>query len=157
MVKLLKLISSIVLCTLAGALGTIFTISSIPTWYSHLNKPFFSPPNWLFGPVWTLLYILMGISLYLVWLKGFKAKKNRDAIAVFAVQLILNAVWSPVFFGYKNIFLALIIILFMLFYIVKTIAAFAKVDKTASYFLYPYLAWVSFATILNFSVWWLNK
>jgi len=157
MVKLLKLISSIVLCTLAGALGTVFTISSIPTWYSYLNKPFFSPPNWIFAPVWTTLYILMGISFYLIWIKGFKTRKVRDAVNVFGVQLILNAIWSPVFFGYKNIVLALAIIIIMWIYIVKTIRAFLKVDKTAAYLLYPYLAWVSFATILNLSIWVLNK
>ena len=157
MVKLLKLITSIMVCLLAGALGTIFTISSIPTWYMHLNRPFFSPPNWIFAPVWTTLYILMGISFYLIWIKGFKTKKVRDAVTVFIIQLALNAIWTPVFFGYKNILFALVIIIAMWIYIIKTIQAFLKIDKTAAYLLYPYLAWVSFATILNFSVWILNK
>lgn len=157
MVKFLKLVSSIVICFLAGGIGSVFTVSAIPTWYAYLNKPFFSPPNWIFGPVWTTLYILMGISLYLIWIKGFKTKKVRDAIVLFIIQLILNAIWSPVFFGYKNLLLAFVIIVAMIFYVVKTILAFGKIDKKASYLLYPYLAWISFASILNFSVWFLNR
>jgi tryptophan-rich sensory protein len=155
--KFLKFVVSLGICLLAGGLGTIFTVSSIPTWYAALNKPVFSPPNYLFAPVWTILYILMGISLYLVWKKGIKTKKSREAIYTFGVQLFLNAIWSPVFFGYKNIFLALIVIVLMLVFIIKTIVLFAKIDKKAAYLLYPYAAWVSFATILNFSVWILNR
>jgi tryptophan-rich sensory protein len=155
--KFLKFIVSIGICLLVGGLGTIFTITSIPTWYVALNKPVFSPPNYLFGPVWTILYILMGISLYLVWKKGIKTRKSREAVYTFGVQLFLNAIWSPIFFGYKNILLALIIIILMLFFIVKTIVLFAKIDKKAAYLLYPYALWVSFATILNFSVWILNR
>jgi translocator protein len=142
---------------LAGGLGTIFTISSIPTWYATLIKPPFSPPNFLFGPVWTLLYILMGVSLALVWQKGLKTRKIREALYLFGVQLALNAIWSPVFFGAKNVFLALIIIILMWLFILKTIIAFGKINKVASYLLYPYIAWVSFATILNFSIWILNR
>jgi len=155
--KTLKLILSVVVCLLAGSLGTIFTISAIPTWYAGLIKPFFSPPNWLFGPVWTILYILMGVSFFLIWQKGFKDKKAVTALKLFAVQLLLNAIWSPIFFGAKNLFLAFIVIVFMWVFIVKTIFAFKKIDKVASYLLYPYIAWVSFATILNFSVWFLNR
>jgi translocator protein len=157
MKNFLKLFISILICFTAAGLGTLFTISAIPTWYATLNKPSFSPPNYLFGPVWTILYLLMGISLYLVWKKGFKNKKIKDAIYLFGIQLFLNAIWSPVFFGVHSLLLALVIIVAMWFYIIKTIKAFAKIDKTASYLLYPYLAWVSFASILNFSVWFLNK
>ena len=157
MVKFLRYFLSIGICLVAGGLGTIFTISSIPTWYATLNKPFFSPPNYLFGPVWTILYILMGVSLALIWQKGIKKRTVRDAMFLFGIQLLLNALWSPVFFGAKNLFLALIIIVLMWIFILKTILAFAKIDKTASYLLYPYIAWVSFATILNFSVWFLNR
>ena len=120
-------------------------------------KPFFSPPNWLFGPVWTILYVLMGISLALVWVKGVKTERAREALMLFGVQLFLNAIWSPIFFGAKDLTLALIAIILMWFFILKTILAFGKVNKTASYLLYPYIAWVSFASILNFSVWILNK
>ena len=157
MYKLLRYLLSIGVCFLAGGIGTLFTVSAIPTWYAFLNKPAFSPPNWLFGPAWTTLYTLMGISLAMVWRKGLKTRKVRDAIYLFGVQLALNAIWSPVFFGAKNLFLALIIIVFMWVFILKTILAFGKINKTASYLLYPYIAWVSFATILNFSVWILNR
>jgi tryptophan-rich sensory protein len=157
MKNFLKLAASILICFAAAGLGTLFTIPSIPTWYAALNKPSFSPPNYLFGPVWTILYILMGMSLYIIWSKGFKNKKVKDAIYLFGIQLFLNAIWSPVFFGAQNLLLALIIIIAMWVYIVKTIKAFAKIDKIASYLLYPYIAWVSFASILNFSLWLLNK
>ncbi len=157
MSKLLKLTTSILVCFLAGGLGSIFTLPAIPTWYAGLNKPFFSPPDWLFGPAWTTLYILMGIALFLVWQKGTKNKKVRKALKLFGIQLLLNASWSPVFFGAKSLFLAFVIIVFMWIFILKTILAFGKIDRRAGYLLYPYLAWVSFATILNFAVWLLNK
>ena len=153
----LRLALSILICLVAGGVGTIFTVSAIPTWYVGLTKPSFSPPNWIFAPVWTTLYILMGIAIYLVWKKGLKTKKVRDAVYLFGVQLVLNAIWTPIFFGMHNLLLALIVIIAMWIYIVKTIRAFAKVDKTASLLLYPYIAWVSFATILNASVWLLNR
>ena len=157
MTRFLKYVLAIVICLTAGGLGTFFTVSSIPTWYATLAKPVFSPPNYLFGPVWSLLYVLMGISVAIIWEKGLKTKKVRDAIYLFGIQLFLNATWSPIFFGAKNLFIALIVIIIMWVYIVKTILAFAKIDKKASYLLYPYVAWVSFATILNFSVWFLNR
>ncbi len=127
------------------------------TWYATLNKPFFTPPSWLFGPAWTILYILMAISAYLVFKKGLKKAGVKNALKLFGTQLVLNLVWSPVFFGAHQIFLAFLLILVLWYFIFKTIRAFAKVDKTPSYLLYPYIAWVSFATILNFSVWILNR
>lgn len=157
MKKVSLLILFIIICLGVGIVGAIFTTSAIPTWYAHLVKPQFSPPNYLFGPVWSILYVLMGISIYLVWQKGLKTRKVREAIYTFGVQLALNAIWSPVFFGLKNLFLSLIIIIAMWFYILKTIRAFSKIDKVAAYLLWPYLAWVSFASILNFSVWILNR
>lgn len=153
----LKLVVSVLVCLATGAVGSVFTISSIPTWYVHLNKPTFSPPNFLFAPVWTTLYILMAIAFFLIWKKGTKTKKIRDALFLFGIQLALNFVWTPVFFGLKNVGLAFVIIVAMWIYILKTIFAFAKINKIASYLLYPYLAWVSFASILNLSVWLLNK
>ena len=148
--NLLKLIFSIGICLGAGVLGSFFTISSIPTWYVTLNKPFFSPPNWVFGPVWTMLYILMGYSLYLVW-------KKKKVPSIFWIQLILNASWSIIFFGMKSPSLALINIAVLWIAIVLTIKSFYKINKLAAYLLYPYLAWVSFASILNYSIWILNK
>jgi len=153
----LKLLTSVLVCFLAGGIGTVFTSSAIPAWYVHLIKPSFSPPNWLFGPVWTLLYFLMGISFYLIWEKGIKNRKIREALMFFGVQLVLNDIWSPIFFGAKNLLLALVVIILMWVFILKTILVFGKIEKTASYLLYPYIIWVSFATILNFSLWILNK
>lgn len=157
MKKFLTLFLSILICLSAGAIGTIFTFSAIPTWYAALNKPVFSPPNYLFGPVWTILYILMGISVYLIYTKGLKTKKVRDAIYLFGIQLILNAIWSPIFFGLKNTLLALFVIIAMWIYIFRTILAFEKIERKAALLLVPYILWVSFATILNFSVWFLNR
>lgn len=140
-----KLISSVVVCLGAGVVGSVFTINSIPTWYVTLNKPVFSPPNWVFGPVWTILYILMGISLYLVWLK----KKVPN---VFWFQLALNAVWSIIFFGMKNPTLAFIDIIALWVSIVLTMKAFSKTNKLAGNLLIPYLIWVSFASFLNLAI-----
>ncbi|MDO8428891.1 MAG: TspO/MBR family protein [Candidatus Diapherotrites archaeon] len=149
-----KLFVSIFICFLAGLIGSIFTFSAIPTWYAGLVKPWFSPPNFLFAPVWTILYVLMGIALYLIWRKGFQ--ENKTSIKIFFVQLLLNAFWSIVFFGFKQLFNAFIVIIFLWISILACILLFYKIDKKASYLLIPYLAWVSFAGILNYSVWALN-
>lgn len=127
------------------------------SWYNTLVKPSFNPPSWLFGPAWTILYILIAVSAIIIWRKGIKKEKVRGALKLFAIQLVLNLIWSPIFFGAHNILLALIVIVVLWYFIFLTILAFYKIDKTASYLLWPYLAWVSFATILNFSVWILNK
>ncbi|OGE38149.1 TspO protein [Candidatus Daviesbacteria bacterium RIFCSPLOWO2_01_FULL_39_12] len=144
-----KLFLSIGLCLGAGTMGSFFTFSAIPEWYSTLNKPFFSPPNWIFGPVWTVLYVLMGISLYSVWLK-------RRIPTVFWVQLFLNAIWSIIFFGIKNPTLALVDVAALWIAIVFTTKAFYKINKLAGNLLIPYLLWVSFATVLNLSLVLLN-
>ena len=133
MTKLLRFAASELICLLAGGLGTIFTISAIPTWYATLIKPPFSPPNWLFGPVWTVLYLLMGIALYMIWQKGTKRPKQREALMLFGVQLFLNAIWSPIFFGARNLFLALIVIALMWIFILKKYAGirfvhFSEID-----------------------------
>ncbi|MFH1247071.1 MAG: TspO/MBR family protein [Candidatus Micrarchaeota archaeon] len=151
-----KLLVSIVVCQLAGAIGSVFTISSIPIWYASLAKPSFSPPNWLFGPVWILLYLLMGIAVYLVWVKGLKTKGVKLAITAFVVQLFLNALWSIVFFGLQSPFYAFINIILLLATIVWTIVELYKLSKPAAYLMIPYLLWVCFATILNYSIWMLN-
>lgn len=143
------LVLSIGLCLGAGVLGSFFTFSAIPDWYAALNKPSFSPPNWIFGPVWTTLYIMMGISLYLVWQK-------KKVPLVFWAQLFLNAIWSIIFFGMKNPGLALIDIIALWITIVLTIKSFSKISKPAGYLLIPYLLWVSFAAILNLSIVLLN-
>jgi len=151
-----KLIISVFGCELVGLLGTPFTISAIPTWYANLNKPFFAPPNWLFGPVWTLLYFLMGVSLYLIWKQGLEKKKVKTAVIYFLAQLGLNFVWSPIFFGLRAPLIALIIITAMWVLIVITIKIFYPLSKWAAYLLVPYLLWVSFALLLNAAITLLN-
>lgn len=156
MKDLIKLVSCIIGCELVGILGTPFTVAAIPTWYENLNKPFFSPPNWIFGPAWTLLYLLIGISFYLILKKGWKKKTVKSAGMFFLAQLTLNFLWSPVFFGLKSPLLGLITILTMWILIVITMKKFYPLSKLAFYLLTPYILWVSFATILNASILFLN-
>lgn len=144
-----KLVSSIVGCELVGIAGGVLTAPAIPTWYVTLNKPAFAPPNWLFGPAWTLLYLMMGIAFYLIWRQGWKKKKNREAGRYFGWQLLLNSLWSPVFFGLRSPELALFLIVIMWGMIVVTIKKFYPLSRAAGYLLLPYLLWVSFATLLN--------
>lgn len=151
-----KLVAAILVCEGAGIIGSIFTIASITSWYATLIKPPFNPPNWIFGPVWTILYLFMGISLYLVWLSKKSAAK-KEALQIFFAQLILNSLWSIIFFGMHYLVGGLIIIIGMWILIYLTIKKFAKFNKTASYLLYPYLAWVSFAAILNLAIVFLNR
>lgn len=149
-----KLLFSLLLCHAAGFLGTLFTVTAIPTWYSVLIKPSFSPPNWLFGPVWLALYTLMGLSLYLVWMSHSRHKKN--AIVLFLIQLFLNAIWTPVFFGLHSPLGGLIVIVLLWVAIILTMLQFRKISATALILLTPYLAWVSFAAALNYFIWQLN-
>lgn len=152
----LKLILSIVICQAAGLIGTVFTLDSIPTWYAALNKPSFNPPNWLFGPVWTILYLMMGISLFIIWKEDLKNKVVKSAFTVFMIQLFLNTIWSIVFFGMQSISGGLIIIVLLWIMILITILKFMKISRVAGILLIPYLLWVSFATFLNFSIFKLN-
>ncbi len=151
------LLSSILLCELAGIIGSASTITNITSWYSTLSKPFFNPPSWLFGPVWTILYLLMGIALYLVWLEAKKNKRAVYALKIFFIHLVVNSLWSIVFFGLHALLGSVIVILILLVLIIYLISLFGKINKTAALLLVPYLVWVSFATILNFSVWILNR
>ncbi|OGG14622.1 TspO protein [Candidatus Gottesmanbacteria bacterium RIFCSPHIGHO2_01_FULL_39_10] len=147
-------IFSIGICLAAGVAGSLFTFQSIPTWYTGLEKPFFSPPNWVFAPVWTILYILMGISLYLVL--SSKKKLKHEAVGVFMLQLGFNVFWSVLFFGMRNPTLALLDILALWMSIFVTIHLFGKISKLASMILIPYILWVSFAFILNLVIVLLN-
>lgn len=153
--KILTLFFSIFTCHLAGIVGALFTISAIPNWYQYLEKPAFSVPNWIFGPVWLTLYTLMGISLYLIW--SSKNEKKILAIKIFALQLFLNAIWSIIFFGLKSPLIAFIAILALWVLILLTIKLFYKISKLAAFLLTPYLLWVSFAAILNLLIYLLNK
>lgn len=148
-----KLLFSIMICELAGIIGSVFTVSSIPTWYAGLNKPVFNPPNYIFGPVWTFLYLLMGISLFLIWIKG---EGIKNALIIFFIQLVLNTLWSLIFFGMKALLPAFIEIIIMWIFILWTIISFYKISKPASFLLVPYLLWVSFASVLNYYIWKLN-
>lgn len=151
-----KLIISLLLCLGAGFLGSLFTTPAIDTWYATLLKPFFNPPNWIFAPVWTTLFILMGIALYLIWQKGLKNKKAKVAVGFFIVHLGFNSLWSIIFFGLHNPGLAFIDIVLLWLMIVFLIYYFYGLNKLAAWLLMPYLLWVSFATILNYSIWLLN-
>lgn len=151
-----KLITAIVISEAAGLVGSVFSISAIPAWYSTLNKPALNPPNWIFGPVWTTLYALMGIAAFLVWDKGLNRKDVRMALYVFGLQLALNTSWSIVFFGLQNPGLAFINIVAMWLAIVWTMILFYKISKPAMWLLVPYILWVSFAGYLNYSIWVLN-
>lgn len=147
--KYTKLIIALILCYFVAFAGSTVTTPAIDTWYASLNKPFFNPPNWVFGPVWTVLYGLMGVAMYLVWNKGLKGKKERFAMKVFFAQLFANFMWSFVFFGLESPVGGLVVILLLWAGIFYTIRLFKKIDKTAAYLLVPYLLWVSFATLLN--------
>jgi tryptophan-rich sensory protein len=152
---ILKLVASVILCQVAGFLGSLFTTPAIPTWYATLKKPFFNPPNWIFSPVWISLFILMGISLFFVWRRP-DHPKFKIAFIFFFVQLILNILWSAAFFGLRAPLLGLMDIVLLWIAILLTIQNFLKISKFAGVLLFPYLLWVSFATLLNFSLWILN-
>jgi len=152
----LKLLISLTVCIGAGLIGSIFSGGPIPTWYSLLQKPSFTPPSWLFAPVWFLLYILMGVSVFLIWRRGFRQFQVRESIIIFTVQLFLNALWSYAFFGLKSPLIGLLVIVPLWTAILLTILNFYKVSKTASLLLMPYILWVSYATVLNFAIYLLN-
>jgi len=151
-----KLIVSIAICLFAGGIGSFFTMDAIPNWYASLLKPIFNPPNWIFGPVWTTLYILMGIALYLFWTTKAKISKKK-AYYFFFIQLVLNTFWSIIFFGLQSPFLGLVEIIILWIFILLTILEFNKFKKIAAYLLIPYLLWVSFASVLNLFIYLLNK
>ena len=153
----IRLAGSILVCLLAGLIGSFATRAKIPGWYAGLEKPSFNPPAWLFGPVWTALYILMGIALFLVWRKGLAARGVKAALLVFLLQLVLNALWSFAFFGAESPLAGLVVIIALWATIVATIAAFAPLSPGAAVLLAPYILWVSFAAILNASIYFLNR
>jgi len=153
---IIKLIVSLIICQLAGFVGSLFTTPSIPVWYASLAKPSFTPPSWVFSPVWISLFVLMGISLFLLWEKTLHYPGVKTAMCWFAVQLVLNMLWSILFFGLKSPFLALIEIIVLWIAIFITILKSLRVSKLSGVLLIPYLIWVSFAAGLNYSIWTLN-
>jgi tryptophan-rich sensory protein len=154
---ILTLVASIVVCQLVGLVSGLATASSVDTWYATLVKPAFNPPNWLFSPVWITLYGLMGIALFLVYRKGLDTKGVRAAIAFFVVQLIANSFWSVLFFGLQLPFIAFLEIMVLWVLILLTMIKFLKISRPAGLLLLPYFLWVSFAAILNFFLWSLNR
>ena len=155
-IDILKLVISIIICLGAGFIGSFFTTPAIPTWYAILKRPPFAPPNWLFAPVWTTLFVLMGISAFLVWRRGLNDPQVKIALGIFIVQLILNALWSVMFFGLRSPLAGLIDIAILWIAILLTILNFFKISTAAGLLLIPYILWVSFAAVLNFSIWRLN-
>ena len=151
-----KLVGSIAACEAAGGIGAIFTTPAIPTWYATLEKPAFTPPNAVFMPVWVTLYALMGIAVYLIWQQGLKTKGVKPAFIIFWIQLVLNVLWSALFFGLKSPLAGVIVILLLWLAVLLTIIKFFKVSRVAGGLLVPYIVWLSIASYLNIMVWILN-
>lgn len=152
--KLKELIISMLICQFAGLIGSVFTFQAIPTWYVKLVKPAFTPPSWVFGPVWVLLYTLMGIGVY--WVYNSKNKAKGIALALFGAQLVLNSLWSIVFFGLHSPLFGLAVIVLLWLVILATAIKFYEVDPKAGLILVPYLLWVSLASVLNYYILILN-
>lgn len=154
-----QLVAAIIISELAGIIGSLFTTTAVNGWYTLLVRPSFAPPSWIFGPVWTTLFLLMGIASFLVWRKGKTegfSKRIRIALTLFGIQLVLNTFWSIIFFGSENLGGAFFEIIFLWIAIVATTVAFYKIIKPAAYLLLPYIAWVTFAAYLNYAFWQLN-
>lgn len=149
------LVFFLVLCLAVSAAGGVITASSVNTWYQGLDKPPFNPPDWVFAPVWTTLYVLMAIAAWRVW-RTPRSPARRNALLLFAVQLVLNLVWSLVFFGFRNIGMAMLEIATLLLAIIATALVFGRLDRPAGVLFVPYLLWVGYAAVLNFSLWLLN-
>ena len=156
--KISRIAIVVIICLAVGYLSGMVTHASITTWYPTLVKPSFNPPNWIFAPVWTSLYVMMGVAAGLIWnqITTQKAAVTK-ALQFFTIQLVLNALWSYLFFGLHNLMLATIEVVLLWLMIFETYSQFAKINKTASYLMLPYLAWVSFASVLTASIWWLNR
>ena len=151
-----RLILAIAICQMAGIVGSIFTAPAIPAWYADLRKPDIAPPNWIFAPAWTILYLLMGISLFLIWNAGPNRAAIRRPIILFGIQLAMNAIWSYLFFGLRSPLLGLIWIAALWILIALTIASFLRISRAAASLLIPYLLWVTFAGYLNYQILILN-
>ena len=157
MAKIVRLICSVSVCLLTGFLGSLATRNSITSWYAQLARPSFTPPDWAFGVVWPALYVIMGISAFLIWNKGLKRRKVKIALGIFVLQLALNGLWTPIFFSLHLIGLALVEIVMLWVFILLTILTFWRLSKTAALLLLPYILWVSFAVVLNTSLFLLNR
>jgi tryptophan-rich sensory protein len=154
---ILKAFILVIICEIIGFTSGIATAGGVANWFQTIEKPFFNPPSWLFAPVWTILYALMGISAALIWQQGIEKKEVKQALILFGIQLVLNFFWSFIFFKYHLLLVAFIEIVTLLTFIILTTIHFYKIHKTAAFLMIPYILWVSFASVLNFSLWWLNK
>lgn len=157
MTRILGFLAAVLLPLAVGGLGSLATIGGVRTWYPTLVRPSFAPPDWVFGPVWTLLYLMMGTASWLVWRAGADRPEVRSALILYLLQLGLNLAWSWLFFGLHRPGLALIEILALLALILWTMLRFAPISTAAAWLLVPYAAWVMFATVLNAGFWWLNR
>lgn len=156
--RYLKIVIFVATCLAVGFLSGLATQQGVNTWYPTLEKPFFNPPNWVFAPVWSLLYVMMGVAAGRVWGRiDFEREHVTKALTFFWIQLALNAIWSILFFYLHNPLLALVEIVLLWLMIYETYAKFKVIDRIAGWLFLPYLAWVSFATLLNASLWWLNR
>lgn len=151
-----KLIIALGVPLFIGWVGSLFTAPAIPVWYNSLAKPALNPPSWVFAPVWTLLFVLMGIAAFLVWRKELNKKSVKMALAIFVFQLFLNVFWSMLFFGMHNPMIAFTEIISLWFAIMALLLAFYQVSRTAAYLIIPYALWVGFATYLNYAIWQLS-
>jgi tryptophan-rich sensory protein len=152
-----KFFISIIICLGVGSLSGYLTGSEMNTWFRTIQKPDWNPPGFLFGPVWTLLYLMMGIALWIVWKSEVTKLKKNIAILFFSIQLIFNFLWSIIFFKYHSPFYALLDIILLWLTIIITMFLFRPISKRAFYLLIPYICWVTFATALNYAIWQLNK
>jgi tryptophan-rich sensory protein len=153
----LKLIIALLACQLAGVIGSVFTTRSIDTWYQTLNRPSYAPPNGVFGPVWITLYVLMGIAAFLVWRRGLQYPGVKEGLLAFLVQLVFNTCWSIAFFGFRSPLAGLAVIVILWIEILITIVYFFRVSRNAGLLMLPYFAWVSFAAVLNYGFYALNR
>lgn len=153
----MKLVISIGIPVAVGAIAGLFTNTEINTWYQDIDKPTWQPPGWVFGPVWTLLYVLMGVAFYLVWKSNAPAKAKRMAITLWVIQLVFNFFWSFIFFRQHQIDWALAEILVLWFFILLTIIYFSRISKLAAWLMVPYISWVSFASLLTYAIYQLNS
>jgi tryptophan-rich sensory protein len=151
-----KLAAAVLFCVIVGSLGSLVTVTGPGSWYASLEKPFFTPPGWVFAPVWITLFTLMGIALYLIWESGTGKRDVRVALGIFGAQFALNVIWSFLFFGLQSPLLGFIEIILLWGMIVATIVAFYRVRKMAAYLLVPYIAWVTIASALNGSIYFMN-
>jgi benzodiazapine receptor len=156
MTTFLTLFGAIILCILAGFVGSLVTVTGPGSWYDLLTKPSFNPPSWLFFPVWTVLYVLMGVSLFLVLMERRKGQDVSLPLVLFGIQLVLNVLWSFLFFYFESTLLGLAGIILLWIFIAATIVAFSRINRVAAVFLLPYIVWVSFAAVLNYALFMLN-